>query len=178
MKDNLLDLKGELNISATENSSPNDFDFFVGKWNVHNRKLKSRLNDCDEWIEFEAFSECRKILDGFGNIDSFQTVFDGKPFEGMTLRLFNPQTKLWNIYWADSNIVVLDVPQIGSFENKIGEFYAKDVFENKEIIVKFKWDATDPESPVWSQAFSADKGESWEWNWTMTFYKETGKKVK
>jgi len=107
-----------------------------------------------------------------GNTDSFQTKFDSVPFEGMTLRLFNPKTKLWSIYWADSNVVVLDVPQVGSFENKIGRFYAKDVFEGKEIIVKFKWDATDPDVPVWSQAFSADNGATWEWNWYMTFERQ------
>ena len=163
---------GELIVTPSNSSSENDFDFMVGKWKIRNRKLKERLNNCDAWIEFEARQEFKKILNGFGNIDSFKTEFDGKPFEGMTLRLFNPQTKLWSIYWADSNIVVLDVGQIGSFANEIGEFFARDVFAEKPIIVKFKWDATDAENPVWSQAFSTDEGETWEWNWYMYFEKE------
>jgi hypothetical protein len=162
----------DLKITASETSAPGDFDFFIGKWRVHNRKLKKRLAGCDEWTEFEATSECRKILNGFGNTDNFKTDFDGRPFEGMTLRLFNPQTRLWSIYWADSNVVTLDVPQVGSFEDRTGEFLARDVFEGKPIIVKFKWDATDPEKPVWSQAFSQDEGRTWEWNWTMTFTRE------
>ncbi|MEP6901286.1 MAG: hypothetical protein ABJA66_06020 [Actinomycetota bacterium] len=163
----------DLNIvAASELSSPDDFDFLIGKWLVHNKKLNKRLANCDDWTEFEAFGECRKILSGFGNTDSFKTEFDGVPFEGMTLRLFNPQTKLWSIYWADNQKVVLDVPQIGSFENGIGEFYACDVFEGKPIVVKFKWDATNSEMPIWSQAFSEDNGKTWEWNWYMTFYKE------
>jgi len=160
---------GDLEIIPTKTSSRNDFDFFVGKWKIHNKKLKTRLNDCNDWTEFEALCECRKILDGFGNTDSFKTEFDGKPFEGMTLRLFNPQTKLWSIYWADSNAVVLDVPQIGSFDGGIGKFYARDVFAGKPIIVQFCWNATDPKIPIWSQAFSADEGQTWEWNWYMTF---------
>lgn len=90
----------------------------------------------------------------------------------MTLRLFNPKTKLWSIYWADSNVIVLDVPQVGSFDGDRREFYANDVFEGKPIIVKFLWDKTNPDVPVWSQAFSADAGKNWEWNWYMTFYKE------
>ena len=69
-------------------------------------------------------------------------------------------------------MVVLDVPQIGSFENKIGEFFARDVFEGKPIIVKFNWNATNAEVPIWSQAFSADEGKTWEWNWYMTFQRE------
>lgn len=162
----------ELEIIASETSSQNDFDFLIGKWNVHNRKLKTRLNNSTEWTEFEAAVECRKILKGFGNVDSFQTVFDRKPFEGMSLRLFNPKTRLWSIYWASTESVVLEVPQVGSFENRVGRFYARDSFEGKPIIVQFLWDATDLKTPVWSQAFSADEGRSWEWNWYMTFERQ------
>ncbi|HYC27561.1 MAG TPA: hypothetical protein VEB42_02080, partial [Chitinophagaceae bacterium] len=66
----------------------------------------------------------------------------------------------------------LDVPVVGSFENNTGYFYAKDNFEGKPVLIQFKWDATDPGRPVWSQAFSMDKGETWEWNWFMYFSKD------
>jgi hypothetical protein len=89
----------------------------------------------------------------------------------MSLRLFSPETRLWSIYWANSETVVLDVPQVGSFENKIGSFYARDTYEQKGIIVQFRWDARNPENPVWSQAFSPDNGQVWEWNWQMTFHR-------
>ena len=162
-----INLNGELEIIASATSSQNDFDFYEGKWNIHNRKLKGRLNNCTEWLEFEASGEMHKILNGLGNTDNFLTSFDGRPFEGMTLRLFNPVTKLWSIYWADSNIGVLDTPVVGSFENSIGTFYTKDVFNGKNIIVMFQWDKTDVDKPVWSQAFSQDNGNTWEWNWYM-----------
>ena len=29
--------------------------------------------------------------------------FEGRPFEGCNLRLFDPKTSLWTIYWADSS---------------------------------------------------------------------------
>ena len=96
-------------------------------------------------------------------------MIDGRPFEGMSLRLFNRETQLWSIYWASSDTVVLDVPQVGSFENKVGSFFARDTYEQKDVIVQFRWDASSPNSPVWSQAFSPDSGKSWEWNWYMTF---------
>jgi hypothetical protein len=103
MQQRLINPEGGLEIVASETSSQNDFDFLIGKWTIHNRKLKTRLNNSTEWTEFEAAAECRTILNGFGNIDSFQTVFDGKPFEGMSLRLFNPKTRLWSIYWPALN---------------------------------------------------------------------------
>ncbi len=164
---------GDLGIVPSKSSSQNDFDFWIGKWRIHNRKLKTRLNNCKEWIEFEASGVCYKILNGFGNFDQYRTTFDGVPFAGMTLRLFNPKMKLWSLYWADSNAVVLDVPQVGSFDGHLGKFYARDVFQGKDIIVLFNWDKTNPDVPIWSQAFSLDNGKTWEWNWYMTAYRQT-----
>ena len=108
-----------------------------------------------------------KVLLGLGNIDNFLATRDGKPFEGMTVRLFNPRTKLWSMYWADSNKGKFDPPVIGSFENNIAYFFTKDIINKKEVIVVFRWDSTDKNNPVWSQAFSNDNGKNWEWNWYM-----------
>ena len=157
---------GELDISASATSSQNDFDFLVGKWLLKDKKLKSRLTGSNEWIEFESTVEMRKLLNGIGNMDIYRTTFDGKPFEGIAIRLFNPKTKLWSIYWADSNVGVMDPPVVGSFEGTIGKFYCKDKFKGKDIVVAFIWDKTDPVNPVWSQAFSPDNGKTWEVNAT------------
>ncbi|MBI3650523.1 MAG: hypothetical protein HY231_05680 [Acidobacteria bacterium] len=172
--DQILNENNELQITASKSSSQNDFDFLAGKWKVHNRKLKTRLNHCDEWIEFDAVQECYPVLGGFGNVDHFRTEFGGVPFEGLTLRLFNPANRLWSLYWADNKVVVLDVPVVGSFENKIGKFYAKDIFNGKEILVQFHWEITDADNLIWSQAFSADRGNTWEWNWYMYISRAIG----
>ena len=156
--------------SAT--SSENDFDFLQGKWKVHNRKLKSRLSNNDEWIEFEAELHMKKALNGFGNIENFYSNDNNNPFEGMAIRLFNKETKLWKIYWIDSNGMAMDEkPVTGSFENKLGRFYTNDIFNEKEIVVVYQWDATNPDHPNWSQAFSTDNGKTWEWNWKMELTK-------
>ena len=162
-----FDANNDLVIIATSSSSKHDFDFFEGKWNIHNKKLKTRLSNCTEWLEFESTQEMYRVLNGIGNIDNFLAAFDGKPFEGMTVRLFNPKTKLWSIYWADSNEGKLDPPVVGSFQDNVAHFFAKDFLNGKEIIVVFRWDARDRDNPVWSQAFSNDNGNTWEWNWYM-----------
>ncbi|HZH96588.1 MAG TPA: hypothetical protein VEY06_11915 [Flavisolibacter sp.] len=162
-----FDKNGKLIITASETSSKHDFDFFEGKWHLDNRKLKSRLTNCREWTEFESTQEMYRVLNGMGNIDNFLATFDGQPFEGMTLRLFNPKTKLWSIYWADSNEGKLDPPVVGSFENNIGHFFTNDTFNGRNILVVFSWDARDKDKPSWSQAFSDDNGKTWEWNWYM-----------
>ena len=148
----------KLAITASESSSKHDFDFLAGGWKIRNRKLKEPLAGCDEWDEFEATQNLRQILQGFGNFDIFSTEFDGKPFEGFTLRLFDPQTRLWTIYWADNNGV--NGGKVGSFDGDTGEFFARDVFGGKNIIVKFHWNKRCLEAPIWSAAFSVDEGQT------------------
>jgi hypothetical protein len=158
----------ELKIAPSSTSSQNDFDFLVGKWKVHNRKLKVRLNNNNEWDEFESELHMKKALNGMGNVENYYASFDRKPFEGLAVRLFNPHTRLWIIYWMDTNGMMMDQhPVMGSFEKGIGKFYAQDTFDGKEILVIYQWDATDPKQPIWSQAFSIDNGKTWEWNWEM-----------
>ena len=62
---------GELEILPSPGSSKHDFDFFIGKWTNKNRKLKSRLSGCTEWIEFYANHEDYAVLNGLGNMDHF-----------------------------------------------------------------------------------------------------------
>jgi hypothetical protein len=167
-----FDTDGKLIIKASLTSSKNDFDFFQGKWKLRNKKLKTRLNNCKEWTEFESTQEMYKVLNGLGNIDNYLATFGGEPFEGMTIRLYNPKTKLWSIYWADSNEGRLDPPVVGSFENNVGHFFTKDIFQEKPVLVVFRWDARDKKNPIWSQALSVDNGKTWEWNWYMYFSKD------
>jgi hypothetical protein len=164
-----FDAKVELQITASAASSASDFDFLVGKWKMHNRRLNKRLEGCQEWTEFESTDENSKILSGTADIDTYSTTAmpgqEGKLFEGVTLRLFNPKTRLWSLYWVASNVGVLDPPVVGSFENGVGHFFTRDTFQGKPIIMMFRWDARDKNRPVWSQAFSPDNGKTWEWNW-------------
>jgi hypothetical protein len=159
-----FDRNGALVIRASATSSQHDFDYLIGTWKLKNRKLASRLTQSTEWISYESRVEMYQILEGAGNIDKYTEQASGKPYEGVALRLFDRATRLWSIYWADSNSGKLDPPVVGSFENKIGHFFAKDTYRGRPIIVVFRWDVREPKLPVWSQAFSVDDGKTWEWN--------------
>lgn len=164
-----FDANGNLLIAASPTSSQSDFDFLVGKWQMHNRRLNKRLENCKDWTEFESSDENSKILSGTGDMDTYSTNempgMVGTHFEGLTIRLFNPKTKLWSLYWVASNVGKLDNPVVGSFENNVGHFFTKDTFNGKSVIVMFRWDVRDKDLPVWSQAISPDNGKTWEWNW-------------
>ena len=112
-----FDSNGELKITASATSSQSDFDFLVGKWKMHNRRLNKRLENCKDWTEFESSDENFKILSGTADMDTYSTTEmpgqEGKRFEGVTLRLFNPKTRLWSLYWVASNVGILDPPVVG-----------------------------------------------------------------
>jgi len=164
-----FDANGELVITASATSSNGDFDFLEGKWRMHHRRLNKRLAGNNDWTEFDSADANHKMLAGKANMDTLSTTElpgqEGKLFEGVTFRLFDPKTRLWRLYWVPSNTGVLDPPVVGSFENGVGHFFTKDTFNGKPIIMMFRWDARDKDRPVWSQAFSPDDGKTWEWNW-------------
>jgi hypothetical protein len=159
-----FEANGALTILPSAASSAHDFDYLVGTWKLRNRKLKSRLTHSTEWIGYESRVEMHQILGGLGNIDRYTDQASGKPYEGVAVRLFDPKTRLWSIYWADGSRGSFDPPVVGSFENNVGHFFARDTFNGRNIIVVFRWDVRNPSLPIWSQAFSTDEGKTWEWN--------------
>jgi len=156
---------GELQIAPSSTSSQHDFDFLTGKWTMDNKRLKTRLNNCTEWIPFNATGDYNMILNGIGNMDIYKSAF-------ITVRLYNPETKLWSLYWADSNYGSMDPPVVGSFEGNIGKFYCKDTFQGKPVIVMFRWEIKGKNDYLWSQAFSPDNGVTWEFNSTSIAHRE------
>lgn len=143
-----------------------DFDFYYGRWQVHNERLKERLAGCDEWERFSATQRCRPLLGGIGNIDDFVTDWSGG-FRGMTLRLFDPQARQWSIYWASDRSGVLEPPVVGRFEDGVGTFHGHDQHNGQPVLVRFLWHGITAGRAHWEQAFSADEGQHWETNWRM-----------
>jgi hypothetical protein len=150
-------------------SDVSDFDFWLGEWTIHNRRLRERLAGSEEWEDFEGRVRAWKILDGHGNADEFRTHYAGG-FVGMSFRFFDPTTKQWSIYWADSRRPgLLDPPVIGGFDGDTGVFEGDDTFGGRPVRVRFSWSGVTTPTPRWEQAFSADGGATWETNWEMDF---------
>ena len=147
----------------------NDFDFWMGSWKVQNRYLGERLKGSDDWVEFAATVTARPLPGVLGNEDEFRTEYNGS-FTGMSFRFFDPETKTWSIYWADSRRPgKLDPAVVGSFNGDTGSFQGADTLAGKPILMRFDWSGVTTPTPRWEQAFSADGGKSWEANWVMEF---------
>jgi hypothetical protein len=142
-----------------------DFDFYVGTWTIHNRRLRKALAGCTEWYEFEATSRARMVLDGRGNVDEYEAP--SERIVGLTVRLYDPERDAWLLYWAGARGGALGEPQVGRIDDGRGEFYADDVWEGRPIRVVYVWSGVGEGSARWEQAFSADGGATWETNWIM-----------
>jgi hypothetical protein len=145
-----------------------DFDFLFGRWSVKSRRLKERLAGCDQWIEFAAELNAWPLLDGYANGDAFRADW-GDGLVGTTLRLFDPTTGLWSIWWAGKANPALDAAVVGRFDGDQGVFEAEDVFNGRPILVRFVWSRVTTTHPRWEQAFSEDGGQTWETNWVMDY---------
>jgi len=151
-------------------SALHDFDFLRGSWLVRNRRLSARLVGCDEWDEFETVVESTSLLEGRGNIDTYRGV--DNEMSAVALRLLDPATDQWWIYWANGSSGALDSPVCGRFTDDVGEFYGDDDHDGIAIRVRFIWQRVDDDRAEWAQAFSADGGATWETNWTMSFERQ------
>ncbi|PYK86640.1 MAG: DUF1579 domain-containing protein [Verrucomicrobia bacterium] len=158
--------------TVSAGDSRHDFDFFMGNWRVHHRRLKERLANNHEWVEFEGTCTGQKILGGLGNIGDCVLDLPGGAYRGVALRAYDPEKKQWSIWWLDGRSPgQVDVPAVGRFENGVGTFYADDTLKGKPIRVRYLWTRVTSNTPHWEQAFSVDAGETWETNWTWDFTK-------
>jgi hypothetical protein len=142
-----------------------DFEFELGSWKIHLKKLLHPLTGSTTWVEFDGTSVTRKVWDGRAELEEFETNGAAGHIEGLTLRLYNPQSHQWNINWATSKTGTLGQPTIGEFKNGVGEFYDQEEIDGRMILVRFVWSGITANSAHFEQSFSSDGGRTWEVNW-------------
>jgi hypothetical protein len=111
-----------------------DFDYAVGTWKFHLKRLKKRLVGSTEWVELDGTTDCRKIMDGRGEVEEMNVESADKSLhiQGLAVRLYNPQSHQWSIYWANAGDGVMEQnPMVGQFTNGRGEFYNQQIFEGR-----------------------------------------------
>jgi len=151
--------------ASAERDGQHDFDFEIGSWNIHLSRLKDRLAGSTTWVDFDGTSVTRKVWNGRANLEEFETDSSQGHIEGLTLRLYNPQSHQWSIYWANGKDGILAQPMIGEFKNGRGEFFDQEPWKGRAVYVRFIWSDTNTKSPHFEQAFSDDGGKTWEVNW-------------
>lgn len=145
-----------------------DFDYLLGSWKIHLKKRLHPLTGSDEWIEFDGTVVCRSVWNGLAEVEEFVVDSPEKNIfiKGLAIRLYNPQTHQWSIYWANSRNGAVDpAPQVGQFAGGRGEFYGQDTLDGRSIYVRFVWTNTTSSAPHFEQSYSEDGGKTWQVNW-------------
>jgi hypothetical protein len=161
-------------VAAAGHDGQHDFDFLVGHWKFHLKRLNKRLVGNNEWTDYDGTSSCQKVLDGRAEVEEMKVESaDKKRIEGLALRFYNPAAHQWSIYWANGADGVMEQnPMVGQFTNGRGEFYNQQTFEGRAIFARFTWTNTNTDRPHFEQAFSTDGGKTWETNWITEQTKE------
>jgi hypothetical protein len=148
-----------------ERDGQHDFDFELGSWKIHLKRLVHPLTGSTIWVEFDGTSVTRKVWDGRADLEQFETDGAAGHIEGLTLRTYNPQSRQWSLYWANSKDGAVGIPTVGEFRNGVGEFYDQEPINGRAVLVRFVWSRITQNSAHFGQSFSEDGGKTWEVNW-------------
>src|ERR1700726_621237 len=124
----LISLGSSLSLNAQESPAPSvspapakfspdrdgshDFDFLIGDWKAHVRRLPDRLVGSTTWIEYDGISNHKKLLNTNANFEEFEVESVDKKLriKAQTLRIYNPASHQWSIYGVDLDNGVLAMP--------------------------------------------------------------------
>lgn len=165
--------------TPTMRDGQHDFDFEIGTWKTHVSRLSHPLTGSTTWIEYDGTSVIHKIWNGKANMVELEVDSPSGHIEGLSLRLYNPQSHQWSLNFVNSNDGTLATPTIGEFKNGRGEFFDQETLNGRAIFVRFVISDITPNSCHFEQAFSNDGGKTWEVNWIAndTRMKEQGDKM-
>lgn len=154
--------------AETHRDPQHDFDFEIGTWKTHVRRLLHPLTGTNEWTEYDGVSVVRKVWDGRANL--LELTMDGAKghFQGLSLRLYNPQSHQWSLNFSNAMAGTISTPTVGEFKNGRGEFYDQETLNERAILVRFVISDITADSARFEQSFSADGGKTWEVNWIAT----------
>jgi hypothetical protein len=145
-----------------------DFDFEIGKWKTHLRRLVMPLTGSTTWVEYDGTTVVTKIWNGKANLVELDVSGPAGHIEALSLRLYNPESHQWSLNFANSAGGTMAIPTIGEFKNGRGEFYDQETLNSRAILVRFVILDITANSCHFEQAFSDDGGKTWEVNWIAT----------
>jgi hypothetical protein len=158
--------------------SLHDFDFELGTWKTHVSRLAHPLSGSREWVELDGTSVVRNIMDGSANLVELDIAGPSGRIAGVSLRLYNPDTRQWSLNYANFRSGTLSAPVTGRIANGRGEFFGSDAIDGKPVFVRFVIACASADTCRFEQAFSPDGGKSWEVNWIATDTRTAGREAK
>jgi hypothetical protein len=146
-----------------------DFDFEFGSWTTQLSRLVKPLTGSTTWVSYEGSSVVRRVWNGRANLGELDVTGPAGHIQGLSLRLYNPESHQWRISWANAADGLIGEPMSGEFKDGRGVFYNQEPFTGRMIFVRFIFADITTNSFRFEQAFSDDGGKTWEVNWKASF---------
>jgi hypothetical protein len=151
-----------------QHDGQHDFDFNLGTWHTHIKRLQHPLTASNSWVEMQGTVVVRKVWDGRAELEEIEADGAAGHFEGLTLCLYNPEAHQWSQIFSNSKDGTVAQPVIGEFNNGRGEFYDQEPYHGRTILVRVVWSDITADSHRFEQSFSDDGGKTWEPNFVAT----------
>lgn len=152
---------------AAPREGAHDFDWEIGTWTTSLRYLANPLSpEPDRWVDYQGTSIVRAAMDGQANLVELDVAGATGRIRGLSLRLYNPQTRQWSLNFASMRSGQLTAPVYGGFDaGGRGLFYGQDNADGRVVLVRFVITPEGRDRYRFVQSFSADAGATWEDNW-------------
>src|SRR6185436_7624140 len=111
---------------APARDGQHDFDFEIGTWTTRLSRLLRPLTGSTTWVQYEGTSVVRKVWDGRANLLELNVDGPAGHVEGLSLRLYNPDSRQWSLNFSNIRGGTLSPPTIGEFKNGRGEFFSQE----------------------------------------------------
>jgi hypothetical protein len=149
----------------TKRDGSHDFDWEIGTWKTHLKRLLRPLTGSTTWIEYDGTTVVRKVWNGRANLVELEVDGPSGHIQALSLRLYNPESRQWSLNFSNSASGTMSQPTIGEFKNGRGEFFDQEMLNGRAIFLRFIILCPAPDTCHFEQAFSDDGGKTWEVNW-------------
>jgi hypothetical protein len=152
--------------SAPERDGQHDFDFDVGNWHTHIKRVLDPLSGSAESVELDGTVTVRKVWGGRAQLEEIEVDGPSGHWEGLNLFLYNPAAHQWSQSFSNSKSGVLGSPMIGSFKEGRAQLIGQDTINNKAILVRATWSDIKTDSHRYEEFYSDDGGKTWALSFT------------
>jgi hypothetical protein len=147
--------------SPAARDGQHDFDFNIGVWHTHIRRILDPLTGGARSIELNGTVTVRKVWGGRAQLEEIEADGPNGHWEGMTLFLYNPSAHQWSQSFVNSQDGTLGAPTIGAFKDGRGELFSTDTFKGRSILVRGVWSDITPNAHSYVESYSDDGGATW-----------------
>lgn len=146
---------------AAARDGRHDFDFNIGVWHTHIRRVLDPFSGSGDALELNGTVTVRKVWEGRAQLEEIEADGPKGHWEGLSLFLYNPQAHQWNQSFLNSKAPTLSTPLVGEFKGGRGELFGQDTFHDKAIMVRGVWSEITPNSHRYEEFYSNDGGKTW-----------------